>query len=49
LRAIKDIEIAGMDVVEVCPPYDAAETTALLAASVVLELLCGQATRKLKG
>jgi agmatinase len=49
LRAIKDIEIAGMDVVEVCPPYDAAETTALLAASVVLELLCGQVAGKSDG
>ncbi len=45
IRALKDIEIAGMDVVEVCPAYDPAETTALLAASVVLEFLCGRAAQ----
>jgi agmatinase len=43
IRGLKGIEIAGMDVVEVCPAYDPAEATALLAASVVLEFLCGRA------
>jgi agmatinase len=42
IRALKDFEIAGMDVVEVCSAYDPSETTALLAASVVLELVCTQ-------
>jgi agmatinase len=42
IRQLRDIEITGMDVVEVAPPYDPTETTALLAASVMLELFCTQ-------
>jgi agmatinase len=40
LRALRGIELAGADVVEVCPPYDGAgQPTALAAANVVFELL----------
>jgi agmatinase len=41
------LPIAGMEVVEVSPPYDHAEITALLAHRVVLEALTGMALRKL--
>jgi agmatinase len=38
--------VAGMDVVEVAPPYDHAEVTAFLANRVVLEALSGIAWRR---
>ena len=38
--------MAGMDVVEVSPPYDHAEVTAYLANRVVLEALSGMAWRR---
>ncbi len=40
LRALKGISLIGMDVVEVSPPYDHAEITALAGATIALELLC---------
>lgn len=46
VRELKDIGFVGMDVVEVSPPYDHADTTALAAAAVVLEYLCLCAWRK---
>lgn len=39
IRALKDINFVGFDVVEVSPPYDCAEITSLLAANVVFEFL----------
>jgi agmatinase len=43
LRAVRQIvsqvELAGMDVVEVAPPYDHAEVTAILAHRVVMEAI----------
>lgn len=39
LRAIKDLDIVGMDIVEVAPAYDHAEITALAAASIATEML----------
>lgn len=39
LRGLDGLEVAGADVVEVSPPYDHAELTALAAAHVVYELL----------
>ena len=42
IRLLGDVNIVGMDVVEVAPPYDVSENTALLAASVALEFLCGR-------
>ena len=38
--------LAGIDVVEVAPPYDHAEVTAYLANRVVLEALSGIAWRR---
>ncbi len=40
IRALPKINLAGMDVVEVSPPYDAGEVTALAAATIAAELLC---------
>ncbi|WGD29839.1 agmatinase [Ancylobacter sp. WKF20] len=40
LRRIEGVNLVGADVVELCPPYDQpAQTTALLAATVMAELL----------
>jgi agmatinase len=51
LRAVRrlayEVGFAGMEVVEVSPPYDHAEITALLAHRLVLEALSGLALRKL--
>ena len=53
LRAIRQIvgavDLAGMDVVEVSPPYDHAETTAMAANRAVLEAISALAVRKLAG
>lgn len=45
-RLATDLPVAGMEVVEVSPPYDAADITALLAHRVVLEALSGIALRR---
>lgn len=45
-RIAMSIPLAGMDVVEVSPPYDAAEVTAYLGNRVVLEALAGVAWRR---
>ena len=39
LRALEGLDIVGADVVEVAPPYDHAELTAMAAANVVYEVL----------
>ena len=44
-----ELPVVGLDVVEVSPPYDSAEITALLANRVVLELLSGIAFRRQGG
>jgi agmatinase len=53
LRAIRRIvgavELAGMDVVEVSPPYDHAETTAMAANRAVLEAISVLAAKKTAG
>jgi len=46
LRNSMDLEIVGMDLVEVAPAYDNAEITALLGATLVQEFLCSRAVRK---
>lgn len=46
IRALTAPRIVGMDVVEVSPPYDHAEVTALLGASLILEHLCGVAASR---
>ena len=53
LRAIRQIvaavDLAGMDVVEVSPPYDHAETTAMAANRAVLEAISALAVRRRDG
>ena len=39
LRSLKDLNIVGMDIVEVSPSYDHGEITALAAATIALEML----------
>ncbi len=50
LRAVRRIagavDLAGMDVVEVSPPYDHAEITAMLAVNVVMEAISALAARR---
>jgi agmatinase len=45
-RICLELPVVGMDVVEVAPPYDAAEVTAFLANRVVLEALSGICRRR---
>jgi agmatinase len=40
IRRLDGINLTGMDVVEVAPPYDHAEITALAGATIALELIC---------
>ena len=53
LRAIRRIagavEVAGMDIVEVSPPYDHAEVTAMAANRVALELISALAVKRKAG
>jgi agmatinase len=53
LRAIRQIvgavELAGMDIVEVSPPYDHAETTAMVANRAALEAISALAVRRAAG
>ena len=39
LRGLRGLRIVGCDVVEVSPPYDHSEITALAAAAVAYEML----------
>ncbi len=53
LRAVRQIvgsvDLAGMDVVEVSPPYDWAESTAMIANRAVLEAISALAVRRRAG
>jgi len=40
IRRLNGIDLIGMDVVEVAPPYDHAEITSLAGATIALELIC---------
>jgi guanidinopropionase len=40
LRALKIKNLVGADVVEVCPPFDPSEITALAAVDALFEMLC---------
>ena len=40
IRELKGIDFAGMDVVEVSPPYDHSEVTSNAAAMIAIEMLC---------
>ena len=45
LRGLKNLNIVGMDVVEVAPAYDHADVTALAAATIALEMLYLQSSK----
>jgi agmatinase len=45
LRGLTGIELVGMDLVEVSPPYDTADITALAGATLALDMLCVYASR----
>ena len=47
LRGFAGMNIVGMDVVEVSPPYDHADMTALAGATIALELMYVWASRKI--
>ena len=53
LRAVRQVvlavELAGMDIVEVSPPYDHAETTAMAANRIALEAISALAVRRQAG
>ena len=44
IRSLAGLRIIGMDVVEVSPPYDSSEITALAGASIAQELLAAHAS-----
>ena len=46
IRELKGIDFAGMDVVEVSPPYDHSEVTSNAAAMIAIEMLCLKAWAK---
>jgi agmatinase len=50
LRAVRQIvgrvDLAGMDVVEVSPPYDQSEVTAMLAHRIVVEAISALAAKR---
>lgn len=45
-RVCLELPVAGMDIVEVCPPYDHSDITALLAGRVALEAVSAMAARR---
>ena len=49
VRALRDLNFVGMDVVEVAPPYDHAEITAYLAANIAFEFISILALQKQRG
>ena len=46
LRNLKEVNFVGMDLVEVSPPYDQSDITALAGATLVLDYLCLKAHSK---
>src|SRR5690349_14223890 len=48
-RITHELPVVGMDIVEVSPPFDHAEITAMLGNRVVLEALSGMARRRKDG
>ena len=45
IRGLAGLNIVGVDVVEVSPPFDVSELTSLAAASIAQELLCAMVSR----
>ena len=48
VRALTPVDLVGMDVVEVSPPFDQSEITAIAAAHVAMDLLCVLSARRKK-
>src|SRR4029078_13386430 len=48
-RVAGQVELAGMDIVEVSPPYDHAETTAMIANRAALEAISALAVKRRDG
>jgi agmatinase len=48
-RIVGRVELAGMDIVEVSPPYDHAEITAMLGHRAALEAISALAVKKRDG
>lgn len=48
VRGLEPVNLVGMDVVEVSPPFDQSELTALAAAHIAVDLLCVMRNRKVK-
>jgi agmatinase len=48
-RIVGSVELAGMDIVEVSPPYDHAETTAMIANRAALEAISALALKRRDG
>jgi agmatinase len=46
IRQLKSVDFIGMDLVEVSPPFDQSEITALAGATIILEYLCLKAHAK---
>ena len=40
IRGLRGLNIVGADVVEVSPPFDSSGNTALIAATIMYEILC---------
>ncbi len=48
-RIVAAVEVAGLDIVEVSPPYDQAEVTAMAANRIALEAISALAAKKAAG
>ncbi|HET9614463.1 MAG TPA: agmatinase [Candidatus Limnocylindrales bacterium] len=48
-RIVARVDLAGMDIVEVSPPYDHAETTAMIANRAALEAISALAVKRAAG
>jgi formimidoylglutamase len=48
-RIVAAVDLAGMDIVEVSPPYDHAETTAMIANRLALEAISALAVKRRDG
>jgi agmatinase len=46
IRKLRDVNFVGMDMVEVSPPYDHAEITAIAASALVMEYICLKAWQR---
>jgi agmatinase len=46
IRKLRDVNFVGMDMVEVSPPYDHAEITAVAASALVMEYICLKAWQR---